>query len=343
MKARYETESGFEVDEASDIAIRLKVLAGEIYNMETTLDWTKRQMFAATATGENLDNIAVQRGLTRKQAVKATGKITFRVPETLDYPVPIPRGTVVATDDEIPVRVVTTEDGEIPQASYFAEIKAEAELPGYRGNINVYAATVPVSVPAAVSVVGNASRFAGGSDEESDTSLRGRVLQSYIAAPNGVNADYYKNLALTIEGVEKAGVVERIDGYGTAGVYVCGLREQVSDAVVGQLNALLSQNDCVGAMVTGYRAVLRNVDLEVTVKRKAGYSVEDVRVAVENAFADYVYSIPMGGRFYLSALGKYMFDTGCIENYEYDLSMQDIGASAATCFMPGDTTIGVSA
>ena len=53
MKARYEQESGFEIDEASDIAVRLKVLAGEIYNMETTLDWTKRQMFASTATGES--------------------------------------------------------------------------------------------------------------------------------------------------------------------------------------------------------------------------------------------------------------------------------------------------
>ena len=117
MKERYEQESGFEVDEASDIAIRLKVLAGEIYNMQTTLDWTKRQMFAATATSENLDNLAAQRGLTRKAAVKATGQITFRLSETLNYAVPIPRGTVVATDDEIPVRFVTTEDGEIPQAT----------------------------------------------------------------------------------------------------------------------------------------------------------------------------------------------------------------------------------
>ena len=343
MKERYEQESGFEVDESSDIAIRLKVLAGEIYNMQTTLDWTKRQMFAATATDENLDNLAAQRGLTRKAAVKATGQITFRLSETLNYAVPIPRGTVVATDDEIPVRFVTTEDGEIPQATYSAAINAEAELAGYRGNINANAATIPVTVPAAVSSVYNASRFTGGSDEESDNNLRERVLKTYTAVPNGLNADYYKNLVLTVEGVEKAGVVERTDGYGTAGVYVCGLREQVSNAVVSRVNAFLSQNDCVGAMVTAYPAVLRNVDLNVTVTRKAGYTAEDVRVAVENAFADYIYSIPMGERFYLSALGKYMLDTGCIENYEYDVAMRDIGSTAATCFMPGDVTIGVSA
>ena len=219
---------------------------------------------------------------------------------------------------------------------------AHSHSAGYRGNINANSATVPVTVPAAVSSVYNASRFTGGSDEESDNNLRDRVLKTYTAVPNGVNADYYKNLVLTVEGVEKAGVIERIDGYGTAGVYVCGLREQVSNAVVSRVNALLSQNDCVGAMVTAYPAVLRSVDLDVVVTRKPGYSAQDVRVAIENAFADYVYSIPMGERFYLSALGKYLLDTGCIENYVYDSSMTDLGATAATCFMPGNVVLGVS-
>ena len=54
MKQTYETERGDTVDEASDIAIRLRTLAGEIYNMQSSLEWTKRQFFAATATGESL-------------------------------------------------------------------------------------------------------------------------------------------------------------------------------------------------------------------------------------------------------------------------------------------------
>ena len=90
------------------------------------------------------------------------------------------------------------------------------------------------------------------------------------------------------------------------------------------------------------RVLLRSVDLDVVVTRKPGYSAQDVRVAIENAFADYVYSIPMGERFYLSALGKYLLDTGCIENYVYDSSMTDLGATAATCFMPGNVILGVS-
>ena len=79
MKEKYEDESAYEIDPASDIAIRLKVLAGEIYNAQCSLEWLKRQMFADTATGEYLDLLAQQRGITRKAATKASGQLTFSV------------------------------------------------------------------------------------------------------------------------------------------------------------------------------------------------------------------------------------------------------------------------
>ena len=57
MSEKYTAESGFEIDPSSDIAIRLRVLAGEIYNAGCSLDWLKRQMFADTATGETLEKL----------------------------------------------------------------------------------------------------------------------------------------------------------------------------------------------------------------------------------------------------------------------------------------------
>ncbi|MER2080740.1 MAG: baseplate J/gp47 family protein [Ruminococcus sp.] len=341
MKQAYETERGDEVDEASDIAIRLRVLAGEIYNMQTEQEWTKRQFFAATATGEYLDYIALQRGLERKPARKAKGALTFSLEEAKNFAVAIPAGTVVATDGEVPVRFVTTEEGEIPQATYSASIPAEAELEGYRGNIASGAACIPVNVPAVVSSVRNNSAFRGGADRESDNNLRARVLESFTTAPNGMNAAYYKALALTVDGVEKAGVLERSNGSGTATVYVCGRRGQADAETVSRVSALLSEHQCVGAVVTAAQAVLQDVDLVVSVRAKSGYDAAEVRWRIENAFADYVYDIPMGERFYLSKLGKYLLDTGCIETYEFDQSMMDLPSSGASCFMVGDVTIEV--
>jgi uncharacterized phage protein gp47/JayE len=67
MKAKYIEESGSEFLETSDIAIRLRVLAGEIYNAQTSLEWLKKQMFVNTASGENLDYLASEALNAKKQ------------------------------------------------------------------------------------------------------------------------------------------------------------------------------------------------------------------------------------------------------------------------------------
>ena len=74
----------------------------------------------------------------------------------------------------------------------------------------------------------------------------------------------------------------------------------------------------------------------------AGFTDEEVQWRIENAFADYVYDVPMGGKFYLSKLGSYLLDTDCIETYALDQSMTDLTLSGAMCLRVGDVTIGVS-
>lgn len=76
---------GYVPDDASDIGIRMKTLAGEIFSLESSLDFLKRQMFPTTATGEYLDKHAEMRGLKRKPAIKASGKLMFYVERPLSY------------------------------------------------------------------------------------------------------------------------------------------------------------------------------------------------------------------------------------------------------------------
>lgn len=45
MQGRFQELAGFPADDASDIGIRLKVLAGELFSACTNLDWLKRQVF----------------------------------------------------------------------------------------------------------------------------------------------------------------------------------------------------------------------------------------------------------------------------------------------------------
>ena len=103
MKNVYEQETGDSFNEKSDIAIRLKVLAGEIFKVQTNLEWWKRQMFAVSASGECLDKLASQRDIERKKAMKSTGEITFYISQPCSHDIIIPKGCVVATADPVPV------------------------------------------------------------------------------------------------------------------------------------------------------------------------------------------------------------------------------------------------
>ena len=340
MKEKYEDESGFEIDPASDIAIRLKVLAGEIYNARCSLEWLKRQMFADTATGEYLDLLAEQRGITRRAAKKASGQLTFRVAETLDYPIEIPEGTVAATNGETPIRVYTTEPAVLPQATYSVNVNAEAELPGYNGNIASGTAEVPVNVPAGIDAVTNGV-FIGGDDEESDETLRARIKDSYFNRPNPANPAFFKQLALSVDGIDKAGTVERYNGYGTIGVFVARKDYDVTDAALAEVDRIIQQNKPIGTYAAVNRANHLDYDLNVTVTAKAGYEQAEVIEMITNAFNDYIGSLDVGARLYLSNLGQYLFSTGCIENYEYDVSMDNVDASGSQFFRPGDVTVQV--
>ena len=81
MKAKYKELSGYEADGASDIGIRMQVLAGEVFSLSCYAQWIIRQMFPQTAQGEQLDYHALEQGLTRKPAIAAKGTLSFYLEE----------------------------------------------------------------------------------------------------------------------------------------------------------------------------------------------------------------------------------------------------------------------
>ena len=90
MQDQFQELAGFPADDASDIGIRLKVLAGELFSACTNLDWLKRQVFPQTAQGIQLDYHAQQRGIQRKSAVRSQGTLEFSREAALLYDVTIP-------------------------------------------------------------------------------------------------------------------------------------------------------------------------------------------------------------------------------------------------------------
>ena len=65
MNNAYKDTTGYTPDEYSDTGIRMRILAGEVFNLCSNIDWLKKQLFATTAEGEYLDYHAEERGLKR--------------------------------------------------------------------------------------------------------------------------------------------------------------------------------------------------------------------------------------------------------------------------------------
>ncbi len=341
MKNNYIESSGNNFDEASEIAVRMKVMAGEIFNAYSSLEWLKRQMFASSASGEYLDYIARERGIERRQATKAKGVLTFSVEEASSDPILIPRGTVVVTPGSNPLRFYTTEDAVLPLMTMSVSVNAEAEVAGFAGNILAGINFLPVSVPAEIVQIRNNSRFVGGADTETDSSLRERIKDTYYCVPNGMNKAYYQQLAKKVEGVKKVGVVSFARGAGTINVYVSGNEDDISQAVVDEVAQVIQSEREINLDVQVFAAVKSPYNLNVTVKAKAGYTQNDVTELITQAFEEYLSTIPMGGKLYLSSLGKYFLETDCIENYEFDMSMTNAIVPGSQYFVSGETVIEV--
>ncbi len=317
MKEKYTELSGNEVPEGSDIDIRMKVLAGEIFDSEVNLDFIKRQMFASTATGEYLDVHAEDRGLSRNPAVKATGSVTFSVDNVREEAITIPRGTIVGTSGDACVRFITDRAATLTAGTLSTTVPCTAETAGFEGNVMAQAVDTIITNVIGIDSVTNNSRISGGSDSENDESLRNRVLNTYVSVSNGTNAAYYKMLAESIDGVKSANVIPRGRGAGTVDVYIGGYNERVSQAVVAEAQRLLNKQRELNVDVRVSAATPVSVSLGVVVMLRDGYDFNNVSSALRSALDAYISSLGVGNDVIESHLGRVILGVDGVYDYNW--------------------------
>lgn len=341
MKAEFASQSKYEFDEKSDCAIRMRVLAGEIFNAMSSFEWLKNQMFTSTASGEYLDYFASQRGIERKPAQKSQGEITFFINEPAQNSIFIPKGSMVATADTVPLRYVTVEDAEIAAGNTLVSVLAEADKAGKSYDIPIETARIIVSAPAEINYAYNREPFEGGCDEETDEELRERIRVSFLVPSNGTNKAYYEKLALSVPGITKAGVIAKGRGTGTVDVYVSNGENSPSASAVAQAQSLISKNRELNVDVKVIAAQPKKINLTVVVYAGDGYIKNDIISICTEVFKKYLNEIEIGGIMYVAELGKRLMNSGCIRSYKFASDFIDVSASSAQCFAAGTISIEV--
>lgn len=316
MRDSYTEYAGFVPAEESDIMIRLRVLAGEVYRLRANAAFIDRQLFPTTATGEYLERHAAMRGLSRKQAVRATGQAEF-YPDTAEHhDILIPAGTEVCTYTDM-LRFRTVEDVMLEENAIRATVAVCAAEPGAAYNVLRETVGVVVTPIPGVGGVNNPAPFSGGADGESDEELRQRIVDSYVNIVNGANAAYYKSLALSVPGVGSASVIGRARGNGTVDVYVCGEGAPVTSAVKAQVQSLMNEGRELNVDVQVCDAVATPVTFYIRIAVIPGYAFQTVADEVQQAVTAYINGLGIGADVRLSDVGEVVYHIKGVESYRF--------------------------
>lgn len=206
MKTAFQEEKGETVKNLSDLEMRFKAVASEIYSVFAFGDYILKQGFPQTATGEYLERHGTLRGITRKTPSHATGTLTFSLLEAADKDVTIPAQTVCSVSGKPFIQFSTDEAVEIKAGELSAEASATALKAGDDHNVPANTVTVIVNPPAYVFSVTNGQAFTGGCDAESDEAMRERIISSYGNGRNMLSVAEVRNIILSIEEVTDATV-----------------------------------------------------------------------------------------------------------------------------------------
>ena len=288
-------------------------LAAQIYGLYREAEWVRRQCFPQTATGEDLDRHAFLRGLSRREAARAEGSLRFSVEAAAGEDIPIPAGTVCVTAGLTAFE--TTEDGVLPAGSLWVEIPARAAAPGEGGNAAARTIRSMTMAPRGVAAVINPTPFTGGREAEDDEILRARVLETFRLMPNGANAAWYEQQALTVPGVAAARVIPKSRGLGTVDVVVSSPAGVPAQSLLDRVRALLAEQREIAVDVEVTAPAPLPVTVLVRVKAKSGQDAGQVRSAAREAILAWFDGSRLGQDILLAELGQLIYRTAGVENY----------------------------
>ena len=336
MLAAFAAERGEELREGCDLAVRLYAAAAQILALEVQADWVLDQSFPQTAQGIYLDHHAQARNLSRAPALAAEGVLRFSVDVAVGNDLPVEAGCVVMTAGGR--RFETTEDAVLPAGELWVDVPARAVEPGKGGNVAAGTVRLMAVAPSGIKSCTNPQAFVGGDDEETDETLRGRILDSYKRLPNGANAAYYEQQAMAFAGVAAAKAVGRPRGVGSVDVYIAaqsGVPEQV---LLDKVLAWLNERREIAVDLQVLAPTVSTVALSAELMPAEGYTFEDASAAAEQAVRNYFTGELLGKGVTLAELGHLLYGLDSVANYHLLEPTADIAAATGKLPVLGTLT-----
>jgi len=184
----YEAIADRTLAEGDPVRLFLQSVAAIIIQQRVLIDYSAKQNLLAYATEEYLEHLGILVGVTRLQATTAKTMLRFTLSVVQPQVITIPAGIRATTSNRIVFQTSST--AEILAGTMYVDVAAECTVIGTIGNGYIADQVNQFIDPIAwVQLVSNITESAGGSDLESDDSLRERIQQApesfSVAGPDG--------------------------------------------------------------------------------------------------------------------------------------------------------------
>ena len=252
----------------------------------------KRQILLATAVGDDLDVIASQYGITRRQATKSSVVVELRgATGTL-----IPAGTIIKsksggveyiTKSDI---TIGTNNTTIKRPIHYLPLAdiviAESVKEGSQTKIGVGELTEVQDITGVSAY--NYVPSTGGEDKETDNELRARIISKLDTLAQGTQA-FYEGLAKTFDNtVLRAKAVRDITSNGTKIYLLKNSLAPYSQTELNNIAQYIYDNQRALMPVKCENATLIAINVEVSLTIETGYTFEDVNRNVIISIAQYL-------------------------------------------------------
>lgn len=333
----YARRTGTALAEDCDLAVRLYAAAAQLQALDIQAWWVLDQCFPQTAQGVYLDGHAQMRGITRRAATKAVGTLRFSVVTPSAVELSISAGTACMTAGE--VRFQTTADAVLPAGELSVDVPAEAVDSGEEGNVPAGSVAILTACPVGITGCTNPAAFSGGSDSENDESLRSRVLESYLRLPNGANAAWYEQSAMSHEGVAAAQAVGRARGVGTVDVYIATEAGLPDAELLEEVRSDLQEKREIAVDVEVLSPEAESVDVTVEIAVAENSSFEAVKPLAEQAVTGLFTGQLLGKPVLLAELGRRIYAVEGVGNYHISSPAADVTGGEGKLPVLGTLTI----
>lgn len=337
LAEEFRERTGLTAGGSGDLAVRFCAVASQLYGLYAQADWTERQCFPQTATGEALDRHAQLRSLTRRSAEKATGMIRFYAASDRTEASEIPAGTVCVTAEGR--RYVTTKAGTISLEETQMDLPAQAAEAGAAGNAaagRILYLTLP---PAGIVACSNPAAFSGGCGEESDEELRGRILATYTRLANGANTAFYEQAATACEGVAAVKVLPRSRGVGTVDVIITAPGGLPDEALLTRVQAHLDRIREIAVDVEVTAPTVHTVNLSIVLTPENGVNATDLSKTVRETVEGWFTGTLLGKPVLQAQLTALVFEVEGVANCVVTIDGGDVTAEASTLPCLGQLTL----